>query len=740
MSINTEVYGSPEQWINSSFQQAAITDKNKWAYFREEFPSFGLASGVAAGKLSYSEGIDKSLSYCGLGTECALSHIGYVTINNGTPELTDTQDRNITNFGFFGQPRNATIAQGNLFYINNIGQFSWENAATVTQDNYNGLLAPYTKIVPQNQVMLIVVNAMNNTSVISNIPLKDYLSTYKTTHPNIIQVKMIPYIGIIPDVGTRDTLGGVGYNQYFISFQLAIIDEFTIDSKNISFHAFDFWSMPIFGNFSSEYTLNTANALGIIAYTGNSYSHIKTIPSTGYPDRDKYYTEYYPEFEEDIMKTAACFGLYFTPDRQTALNGALTSNDMYIGILDSDGVGHGNYLRGANTAQAPQNSWNDMSDSGYDYTKDTDKTKYRNDTQFYDSALANGFTRFWVLGSSGVSQLLAELYNIMNEVDPDEPIERYSQQVFLTNNPIDCVISLKKFPLQNVPSLSGAYFVQLGSKTTSIQAFPLAKSCEVYYFTFSNATNTGLYPHFNKNFLDYEPYTTAKITIPFCGTVQVPATYFYDYGGVTVALVIDFISGACTGYIMANGITIDSVSGNCAITLPLSGIQSATLDSQIHSVAMAREKQQTTLGTGLIAGAVAIGVGIATGGVATAIGGAAAVIGSFMHAEDTGQQINYELSHMQTPLKQVAAASGQIAHAYDMRCKLLVTRPKILPGFGDEQQEAYANTIGFACLISSKVQDLHGFTVGTIDLEGVNCTAAEKEMIKNAFARGVYLK
>lgn len=737
MAVNEQIYGSSELWYYSSFQQQALTQKNRVAYFGASILDRTLEKGVEAGKLSYNSGIDKSISYCGLGSESALSHIVYAINDNGVPSLIDRQDKDITNFAFFEKSSSAEVEPLTVYNFSDLRYIAWNAALNANTYQFNRYLAPLTKIIPQNVVLAIFVYAAKNDySDISVFPLNTYLTSH-STYPKIVSVYVSAYIGnYAENVIPRDALGGVPFGRYYIPFHLGLLDEYNIPTKTTNFYAYDFYYQSVFGNFSNAHTINNNNDFMPVAFTEKSYEHIKCekVNNTCYV-----YTEYYPEFEEDILKTVACFGLYFTGDLNVASYGNLTHNDMYIGILDSDGVGRGRYLRGAETASAPQNTWNDMSQSGYDY-KTSDNTKYRNDTLFYDSALANGFTRFWVLNSTQVSSLLAELYNIMSQVDPDEPIEKYSQQVFLTNNPIDCVVSLKKFPLQNIPSILGPAYIQLGSKTTSILASPLAKSCGVYYFNFSSSTDTGLYPHYDQSFLDYEPYTTVKITVPFCGTVQIPTTYLYDYGGITIALVIDFISGACTGYIMAKGITIDSVSGNCAISLPLSGIQSATLDSQIHSVAMAREKQQTTLGTGLIAGAVAIGVGLATGGVATAIGGAAAIIGSFMHAQDTGQQINYELTHMQTPLKQVAAASGQIAHTYDMRCKMLITRPKLQSNFGAEQQEEYANTIGYACLISTKVKNLHGFTVGTIDLDGINCTAAEKEMIKNAFAKGVYLK
>ena len=123
-----------------------------------------------------------------------------------------------------------------------------------------------------------------------------------------------------------------------------------------------------------------------------------------------------------------------------------------------------------------------------------------------------------------------------------------------------------------------------------------------------------------------------------------------------------------SAYLLVNNDVVDSVSGSCSVDLPVTGLQSATLDGNIHNASMMKEKQQTSLLGGLIAGAVSIGVGLATGSLPLAVGGGAAIIGSFMNAEDTGKQINYNIEHMQLPLKQVGAASGAIAQCNDYRC------------------------------------------------------------------------
>lgn len=730
MAVNENVYGAKNLWHDAYFQQSALTNKNKLPYFNVNRTT--LLDGTRANKLSFSEPIDKSISFCGLGTECALSHIAYTNFVDSNVQITDIQDRTVTNFAFFEKNNTVSFTAPSLYYFDHFDWFVWQPTYN-DNVNYQRLLSPLTLVNPHNLILSIMVQAYDtnfNNSVTES--LKNYIANHTANYPYIHRVTLKVYYGNIAETTSRNTFSE--YGTYRISFQLGILDEYEINSKNLSFYAYGLNNFPVFGNIQTiPYVYNDSNSFGMILHTENSLPHIKI---QGANDISYVYTEYYSEFEQDIMKTVACFGLYFTPNDSIGELGSLTDNDMYIGLLDENGIGHGEYLRGSNTVNAPQNNYTDMTESGYDYEKDVDKTKYRNDTQFYAGYGTSSFTKFYALTETQVNQLSQELYRIANDVPSGTPITEYNMKMFLTNNPIDCIISLKKFPVENIPLASSDATIYLGAKATNITGKILATPTWVYYFNFRNSADQSCRPIFGDNFLDYEPYTKCKIVIPFCGTVDVPVSYIYQYDDLQIALVMDFITGAVTAYILVNGITIDSITGSCAIDLPVSGIQSATLDSQIHSVAMAREKQQTTLGTGLIAGAVSIGIGLATGSLPVAIGGGAAIIGSFMHAEDTGKQINYELSHMETPVKQVSAASGQIAHTYDMRCKMIITRPTIADEYSAEE---YANTIGYACLINTTVRELHGFTVGTINLDGIDATAQEKEMIQNAFASGVYL-
>ena len=66
---------------------------------------------------------------------------------------------------------------------------------------------------------------------------------------------------------------------------------------------------------------------------------------------------------------------------------------------------------------------------------------------------------------------------------------------------------------------------------------------------------------------------------------------------------------------------------------------------------------------------------------------------------------------------------------------MIIKRPVML----DYDNEVYAETIGYACLLNGYVSNFHGLTCGEIELSGVPCTADEKSYIKSVFANGVHL-
>ena len=741
MAVDTNIYGTSEQWVNTYYQQTALTNKNKKAWFGGNTAQTQLRGGVTSGKLSYSQPIDKTLAYCGFSTVSALSHRAYIGRDNDNNfKILEYQDSGVSNWAFFEKTTEygATNYPDNMGYIrlDDLGRTAWNNS--INDDwNISKYIEPYTFVNPHNMVLLIKVVAGTSLYNSQSMDLSTYISN-RANYPYLYAVYGDLYFGTLPE---RSLNAGKGTPPSgWKTSTLQCLDNYVCNAKNINIPMYSVTysgSCILMGN--PERTRNIYNdrdILNIFYICENGKNHIK-IETSG---TDKYcYIEYYDGLIDDILKTAACFGLYFTTVENVAKYGAPTNNNMYIGLIDGDGVGRGRYLQGADTVNAPQaaSDFDNMHKTNYNPYEQHDNTKYDNSTHFNLNLSLGAFTKFYQLTESQVNDLCRALYDVVNAQPSGTSIEEYNMKCFLTNNPIDCIISLKKFPLNHFPSVGVPNDLYLGTVDTGIDAPLVLSTTWIYYFDFSNSSDTGLFAVNGGSFLDFEPYTTIQINVPFCGSFEVPTTYFHKYGGVRVALMIDFITGACTAYLIVNNDVVDSVSGSCSVDLPVTGLQSATLDGNIHNASMMKEKQQTSLLGGLIAGAVSIGVGLATGSLPLAVGGGAAIIGSFMNAEDTGKQINYNVEHMQLPLKQVGAASGAIAQCNDYRCKMIIKRPVLMT----YDKEVYAKTIGYACLLNGIVDNFTGLTIGKIEAETIQngITDEERTMIESLFASGVIL-
>ena len=104
MAVNESVYGATNLWVPCYYQQSGLSNKNKKAWFGGSTAQTQLRGGIAAEKISYTSPIDKSLSYCGFGTESALNHRAYIGIdpdNTGAVKIYEYQDTDISNWAFF---------------------------------------------------------------------------------------------------------------------------------------------------------------------------------------------------------------------------------------------------------------------------------------------------------------------------------------------------------------------------------------------------------------------------------------------------------------------------------------------------------------------------------------------------------------------------------------------------------------------------------------------------------------
>ena len=114
------------------------------------------------------------------------------------------------------------------------------------------------------------------------------------------------------------------------------------------------------------------------------------------------------------------------------------------------------------------------------------------------------------------------------------------------------------------------------------------------------------------DYRDYEPYCKLAVMLPYCGTHELKISNYINKT-ITIKYAVDVTTGACTAYILANAIIIDSFDGSMQVNRPV------TANDQ--------QRQASSVFDGLMkTGVSAVGtVGQVAGGVSggAAIGGAA---------------------------------------------------------------------------------------------------------------------
>ncbi len=482
----------------------------------------------------------------------------------------------------------------------------------------------------------------------------------------------------------------------------------------------------------------------------------KGTGSTTY-ERQMYITYDDDDFEW-FRQGAAAYGVFFTDgdvndDGYADLFAA--GNDTYrcvndkmcLGIVDENGYTHGEYTRGMANPTAPNWGWANTTQSPYNPALPPgDPTIYDTETEFNTLGRIANCNKMYATTGDNILMLAKALSTALNlnaaAAEPMPPLD-YSIQTFLTNNPLDCVISLRKYPTADLTDSTAFEPIEFGAYSNEyVRGVPFLKSFDKVDFNFSVAARNALYAHFG-DFRDYEPYTHAELIVPFCGTVPINPAEFIGHD-INVHMIIDYITGSCTAYIAADGLVITSISGSCAVDVPLSGIQQATLESQRINAVMNRKSAEINAENSMLGGFVSsVGFAGALMGenVAGAIGAGAGLLQSinrFQQADLSYQKADYDVKHMQVPYKQVSAGSPIAGTVIEHKCRLIIYRPIMDDRYNANQ---YAETVGFACLMNGTIETLNlsGLTVANINTDGLNVTETEKQMIQKAFASGVII-
>lgn len=268
-------------------------------------------------------------------------------------------------------------------------------------------------------------------------------------------------------------------------------------------------------------------------------------------------------------------------------------------------------------------------------------------------------------------------------------------------SPMDAMISLALFPI--TPETDGTHVINLGYVPSGVSALRVSNQFQTFQ------TSGLVVPHKYNSYLDYSPYTTAEIYLPFIGFKSLNIN---DVMGKTVSVNynIDMLSGTCTAIVKVDGNSMYSYSGNMALFLPLSAGNWSRMMNSIF---------------GAIGGVASIGAGVA--GVMSG----SALLGSTAAAVSGARTLGNLESNSVSRSGKISGNAGILG---DYQPFIVITRPI------NDKPSTYNSNIGQTYNKSVQLGTLSGFTiVDEAHIEGMSATETEKKEIERLLKEGVIL-
>lgn len=206
-------------------------------------------------------------------------------------------------------------------------------------------------------------------------------------------------------------------------------------------------------------------------------------------------------------------------------------------------------------------------------------------------------------------------------------------------------------------------------------------------------------------FLDYQPFTRARLYLPFVGFVPIEPEYWQN-GELGVIYHFNVRDGSFIVYVTSTPSRVDGMvecvigqySGNACIHIPLTGLNYSSMVS------------------GIIGGAAASMVGAAAGNPAAAAMAA-------LNTASAAPQVQYSNGYNGS-----AAFMG-------VRVPYLIIERTV-----EHFPELYAHDVGIPSRVTKKLGNVSGFTVvKDVDLSGFQATEEEKAEIRKLLASGIYV-
>ena len=319
----------------------------------------------------------------------------------------------------------------------------------------------------------------------------------------------------------------------------------------------------------------------------------------------------------------------------------------------------------------------------------------------YDKDDPTNTTDFESGDGADTNSILTKTYAMSKERTQALGAKVWTQNYFdvlkIQDNPIENIISVKAFPF----SMTGTeQSIQIGNIDMGVNALAVSKT--TVKISIGSIKITEKYG----SFLDYAPYTSIQLFLPYSGFVEMDTTQIMNTL-LKVELVVDLITGACKYIIYADGICISEVDGNMGIDIPMTSTNRAQTDLAVL---------QNTVN------------GAMNAGVALLSKNPIGAIGSVVNTALDGAQASYSSSR--------SGNASSACSSYSQRnIFVIINRPNY------SSVKSFGHTRGYVCNRTLKIGDLKGFTLvdNNIDLTSISATKNELDELRNLLASGVYV-
>lgn len=682
MKLNTEIWGTGEQ-ISGAPQG--------FKGLRADFPR--LAEWIDQGKIALNQHFDQSFL---IGTNFKNP--------NSIMMWCDKYERE-PSLNTFSEPIDTGIFLAGTDRMSYNGSYievlRWRVAYDQTETPYINY-KPLLKFPFKGLCFLPIIYSCTNKSVTNDLhtfSINDYYNgENEKTYPYIVGIELRPYIG-------NSTTRGWYLNDYIGRLSPCMYGDFQNFRKDSSYTNAEMF--PMGGNlFIDRLTWGLMNS---DVYYDTGYNTFDWVVNTPYGEKLWEFVAgirvhtHFKGTKNDILKMCANTGCYCALSENAALRDDLNnpSDDIIIGKMSEDGLISDTVLQGDGIKdKTQQDKWNNPDDTGNGFNgiENTDPNNYTDKIDLNKPTLSNVnvFNRSFAVNANTVKNLADFLWNA-DETKFDEIVKGLA---LMGGNPMNGIIDLRMFPfnvaLKN--SATNAEPIVIGRTNTGVNGIKLTENV-------NSLIDLGECTFFTKfkNFLDYEPYTTAQLYIPYIGVVPVSTAEFMGHR-ISVKMIVDYTTGAGTAIVFKDDIPFIYRNGVVGVTIPMTGNDSTSYAN-------------TVIGN-VVSGAIGGLASVASGNIGGVISGAEKMYSGFA----TG-----------TKYQEASASSPSVATWQPQKCYFIIDRPIL------NVPENYGRTIGYACEETGKLADFKGFTVVSNPEINFRCTDTERQYIVNMLQGGVFV-